>query len=257
MTVCAHPVLAELPGGQAGALVARPGFVDPDMDRDAGIMGAIDRRQRRAPVDGGEPAGIAMGQHLDRLRGAAALPRLLDQPGAMPADRAADRDIGLGDLAGPGQRRGERGLRRRRPQCAAISPSAQRRLTAVGRVAASPAAARTDRRRRSGRRPSPAPCHRLRPRRSAGRRAPASSRIARAASSSVARRRRSTSSMRQPGLIDDLDRRRRSARQPDRPHRPAADIHLISPRRRPNVRAPGRRPRRAARAPPGRAARPR
>src|SRR5690606_11152201 len=32
-----HAVLAELPGGQAGPLVARPGLVDPDVDRAAGV----------------------------------------------------------------------------------------------------------------------------------------------------------------------------------------------------------------------------
>src|SRR5580692_2517306 len=59
-------VLAELPGGQAGALVARTGLVDPDMDRDALIVGAVDRGERGAPVDGGEPPGIAMRHNLDR-----------------------------------------------------------------------------------------------------------------------------------------------------------------------------------------------
>ena len=144
MTVCGDPVLAELPGGEAGALVARPGLVDPDMERDAGIMRAIDRRQRRAPIDRGEPAGIAMGQDLDRPRGAAAAPGLLDQPGAVLADRAVDRDIRLGDLAGARQGGGEALLAAAAARNARrISSSAQRRLTAVGRVAASLATARS------------------------------------------------------------------------------------------------------------------
>jgi hypothetical protein len=41
-------VLAELPGGAAGALVARTGLVDPDMDRDAVILGAVDWGERGA-----------------------------------------------------------------------------------------------------------------------------------------------------------------------------------------------------------------
>jgi len=57
-----HPVLAQFPGGQAGALVARAGLVDPDMNRDAGIVRDIDGGQRRTPIDRRQPAGIAMGQ---------------------------------------------------------------------------------------------------------------------------------------------------------------------------------------------------
>ncbi len=60
-----HAVLAQFPGGEAGALIARPGLVDPDMERDAAIMRQIDRRERRAPIDRREPAGVAMGQDLD------------------------------------------------------------------------------------------------------------------------------------------------------------------------------------------------
>ena len=36
-----HAVLAQLPGGQAGALVARAGLVHPDMDRDARSRAAM------------------------------------------------------------------------------------------------------------------------------------------------------------------------------------------------------------------------
>src|SRR5262249_54434527 len=76
-------MLAELPGGEAGALVARPGLVDPDMDRHPLIVGAVNRGERGAPVDGGEPPGIAMRQHLDAAGSAFAPPGLGDQPGAM------------------------------------------------------------------------------------------------------------------------------------------------------------------------------
>ena len=131
-------VLAEFPGGQAGALVARPGLVDPDMDRDAVVMGAVDRRERGAPIDRGEPAGIAMRQDLDPAGRALAPPRLGDQRGAVLADRAVDRDIRLGDLAGPRQGRGKPAcLPATSSSARCISASAQRRLTAVGRVAAS------------------------------------------------------------------------------------------------------------------------
>src|SRR5690606_18732626 len=53
-----HAVAAELPGGQRGALVARPRLVDPDVDRDALLEGHVQGCGRRAPVHRGQPAGI-------------------------------------------------------------------------------------------------------------------------------------------------------------------------------------------------------
>src|SRR5205814_4427035 len=40
-------VLAQLPGGQRGALVARARLVDPDVDREARVVGRVDAGQRR------------------------------------------------------------------------------------------------------------------------------------------------------------------------------------------------------------------
>ena len=40
-----YAVPREFPGGEARALIARPGIVDPDMDGNAILMSAIDRRQ--------------------------------------------------------------------------------------------------------------------------------------------------------------------------------------------------------------------
>src|SRR5260370_8106849 len=60
-----HPVLAEFPGGQAGALVARPCLIDPDMHRDAGFMGAVNRRQRGTPIPPRTPPPLAMAHPLD------------------------------------------------------------------------------------------------------------------------------------------------------------------------------------------------
>jgi len=59
------PVLAELPSGKAGALIARPRLVDPDMDWDAILMSTIDRGEGCTPIDGGEPAGITVSKDLD------------------------------------------------------------------------------------------------------------------------------------------------------------------------------------------------
>src|SRR5205823_11660794 len=85
------PMLAELPGGQTGALVARPCLVDPDMHRDAGIVGAVNGGQGSPPIDGREPAGIAMGQDLDAAAAALSPMRRFDQAKPVLADRAVDR----------------------------------------------------------------------------------------------------------------------------------------------------------------------
>ena len=55
-----HAVLAKLPGGQAGTLVAGPGLVNPNVDRDACIVRFVDWCQRRTPIDGREPTGVAV-----------------------------------------------------------------------------------------------------------------------------------------------------------------------------------------------------
>ena len=81
-----HAVMAEFPGGERSALIARPGLVDPDMNLQAAIMRQIDRRRRGAPIDCGEPAGVAMGQDIDRLAGPLRRRDLFDQRQAMPAD---------------------------------------------------------------------------------------------------------------------------------------------------------------------------
>src|SRR5882672_10467293 len=86
-------VLPQFPGGEAGALVARPGFVDPDMEGDALVMGAVDRRERRAPIDRRQPAGIAMGKDLDCAAAGLYAKRRLDQAEPMLAEPAVDRDV--------------------------------------------------------------------------------------------------------------------------------------------------------------------
>src|SRR5258706_10908595 len=54
----------ELKCGQRSALIARARFVNPDMNRNAGIMRLIYRRERSSPIDASEPASIAMGKHI-------------------------------------------------------------------------------------------------------------------------------------------------------------------------------------------------
>ena len=45
------------------------GFVDPDVKGDARFVGFVDRRQGGAPVDGGEPAVVAMGEDVEGICG--------------------------------------------------------------------------------------------------------------------------------------------------------------------------------------------
>ena len=60
------PCMAQLPGGQLGALVARPGFIHPDVHREARVVRRIDGRGGRAMVHTGQPAGVAVGEHVHR-----------------------------------------------------------------------------------------------------------------------------------------------------------------------------------------------
>jgi hypothetical protein len=95
-----HAVIGELPRRQRRALVARPGLVDPDMDRDPAVVGEVDRRRRRADVDRREPAGVAMGEDAHRLaRGLAGGDRL-DQRHPVLADRRVDRHVLVADRRG-------------------------------------------------------------------------------------------------------------------------------------------------------------
>ena len=100
-------VVQQFPGGQAGALIARPGLIDPDMDCDPLVMGQVDRRQCRAPIDGRQPAGVAMGQQIDRSAAVVSFPNIGDQLGAMSADGAAGGDIIVANLGGAAVGHGE------------------------------------------------------------------------------------------------------------------------------------------------------
>ena len=95
-----HAVLAEFPGGERGALVARAGLVDPDMERDTGVVRGVDRRQRGADVHGRKPAGIAMGQHIDAFAVLFPGGNGLDQLAAVAADRLVDHDVPVANFSG-------------------------------------------------------------------------------------------------------------------------------------------------------------
>ncbi len=100
-----NAVAAQFPGGE-GTLVARAGFIHPDMDRNAGVMGLVHRARRRAPVHGRNPAGVAMGQDADRLSVLLARCDLADDLKTILADAVVDADIFVGNLVRELQRCG-------------------------------------------------------------------------------------------------------------------------------------------------------
>ena len=219
-----HAVLEQLPGGEAGALVARARLVDPDMEGNALVTRAVDRRQRGAPIDRRQPAGVAMRQNLDRAAAFAAL-RRGDQIDTVVADRAVDRDILLGNLGGAGERGVMPAARRQREERTAhrfkrptqvdrcrpgrgehVDRARQRRIRRVGGGGEGNAVGRrrADQRRAAHRHVAD------RPRRIVQRRQPGNDQF-----------------VRQKPLVDDLDRAPIRA-EPDRAHRPAANVHRLS-----------------------------
>ena len=100
-----HALLHHLPGGQARALVARPGFVHPHVHGDARVMGRVNRRRGRTVIHEGQPARVAVGQDVDR-RTALALADLPDDRHPVLADAPAE----VGILVGDGVRLGQRSL---------------------------------------------------------------------------------------------------------------------------------------------------
>ena len=93
-----HAMLAQLPGGQRGALVAGPRLVDPDTDDDTLVMGSVDRGQSRAPVHRREPARITMGENIHRRALGFALRRFDDEGQAVDADISANSHVLVADF---------------------------------------------------------------------------------------------------------------------------------------------------------------
>ena len=96
-------LMSEFPGGEAGALVAGAGFIDPDMDGDAGGVGGVDGGGGGAVVDEGEPAGVAVGEDVDGLAGGFARGDVLDEGEAVLADGGAGGGVFVGDAVGFGE----------------------------------------------------------------------------------------------------------------------------------------------------------
>ena len=87
----------QFPGGKAGALVTGPGLVHPDMHGYPIRHRFIDRCQGRAPIDGGQPASIAVGENVDRLSCPLLFPDGLDQGRAVPPYSLIGSDILIAD----------------------------------------------------------------------------------------------------------------------------------------------------------------
>ena len=66
------------------------------MQRDARLVRRVHRRERGTPVHAGEPAGIAVGEHVDRLPATRAADPF-QYLAAVPADRRAGGHVLLGD----------------------------------------------------------------------------------------------------------------------------------------------------------------
>ena len=80
-------------------LVARPRFVHPDVQWQSGVVGAVNRRQRGTPVDRGQPARVAMGEHLQRAP--ALFPvQVLEQAQAVVSDGPVDVYVLVANLGG-------------------------------------------------------------------------------------------------------------------------------------------------------------
>jgi len=96
--------LGEFPGCQPGTLIPRAGFIDPDMQGNTPTPGLIYRSRGRTVAYAGQPAGIAMGEHID---GAPFLfIYLFDKVHSPLADPAAALDIFRFDLPSGAQSRG-------------------------------------------------------------------------------------------------------------------------------------------------------
>ncbi len=65
-------------------------------------MRQVNWGRRRAPIDGREPTGVAMGQHVDALARLLGRRDLFHQRKAMFADTPVDGDVFLGNLGGAG-----------------------------------------------------------------------------------------------------------------------------------------------------------
>jgi len=82
--------MTQFPCGQARALVARAGFVDPDVNLDTGFVREVNRRRRGTPVDRRQPAGIAVREDVDSFPRRPGCGDLSNQLETVSADSVVD-----------------------------------------------------------------------------------------------------------------------------------------------------------------------
>jgi hypothetical protein len=73
-------------------------FVDPDVNRQTGIVRGVDGRRRRADVDGREPSGIAVREYVEAFAGEFAGGDGLEERQPGDGDAAIERDILVADF---------------------------------------------------------------------------------------------------------------------------------------------------------------
>src|SRR5262245_66626553 len=97
-----HTVLRELPRSKLRTLAARASLVHPNVDRQSAIVRGVNRREGRTIIYKSEPAGVAVGQNVDRFIIFRSR-NLFDERQAMLSDHTALFYVFGGNLFGSAQ----------------------------------------------------------------------------------------------------------------------------------------------------------
>ena len=95
-----HTMLGQFPRGKTGPLVAGARLINPDMDRNTGIMGRINRGRGGTIVDKCQPTRIAVGQNINRAFSTFSFKNILKHGETVLPDSTAEVDILIGHTAG-------------------------------------------------------------------------------------------------------------------------------------------------------------
>jgi len=129
-----HTMRTQLERSQRRALIAWARFIDPDMERQSCVMGHVDRRKRSPPIDARKPAGVAMGEDVEAFTlFFCAASRKSFSPCSPMRRHVATSSSQI--AAASRQAMAARSPRGRLRTASRMRFNAQRKLTAVGRVA--------------------------------------------------------------------------------------------------------------------------
>ncbi len=110
-------MLVQFPRRQRRPLVARARLIDPDMDRQPGVVRHENRCEGGAPIDACQPARVAMSQHVQLRSGRFLRQHFAKNREAVTADRLVHGDILIAQFGRTGVSRfeplGRRQLRHR------------------------------------------------------------------------------------------------------------------------------------------------